>query len=239
MFNIRRFSNISEYQNYKNSSAYKYPSLSKIGQAGVFDENTVVKYNIELEEEELENTVVKYNIELEEEELRFNILSDGAITWNLVGDTNDASQTIQYSKNGGAWTNLASSIEGASIEVQTGDMLKFKGTNTAYGSHEYIDGSSASHTVSSNFGATCQFSVLGNIMSLVSADFANPDLVLTTDFEFAGLFKDCEGIVDASNLILPATTLSASCYRELFFLKLYIIFNHSILIKNPSLAYFR
>ena len=48
-------------------------------------------------------------------------------------------------------------------------------------------------------------------------DYEQPyNKTLVYKFPFFGLFRGCPGIVDASELILPATTLSNNCYVEMF-----------------------
>lgn len=57
----------------------------------------------------------------------------------------------------------------------------------------------------------------GNIMSLLFGDDFEEQTDLTGyKYAFSTLFKNCRGVVDASNLILPATTLVESCYQYMF-----------------------
>ena len=56
--------------------------------------------------------------------------------------------------------------------------------------------------------------ISGNIMSLISYDFAN-SYTLTEDYTFARLFDDCK-VVNAEHLVLPATALTNYCYYGLF-----------------------
>ena len=68
----------------------------------------------------------------------------------------------------------------------------------------------------SRFHGTASFNVEGNIMSLIKPDFYdNPVYTLNRNYQFYGLFRSSE-VVDASNLILPATTLYNYCYAAMF-----------------------
>ena len=81
------------------------------------------------------------------------------------------------------------------------DKVEFYGTATSYNG--------------TTFGGTAQVNVYGNIMSLVSADFAD-NKALTEDNAFAYLFKNYTTLKDASALLLPATTLTTYCYGSMF-----------------------
>lgn len=60
------------------------------------------------------------------------------------------------------------------------------------------------------------FKVYGNIMSLVYGDdFKNKTSLEGKDYAFYYLFQSNK-IIDASNLVLPATTLSDRCYSYMF-----------------------
>ena len=141
--------------------------------------------------------------------LTFNVTSDGAIKWAKSGSAMQE-KTILYKLNDGEWTSITSNSSGSalSISVVSGDTIQFKGDNATYST-----GSNA-YTYFIASGAT--FTVSGNIMSLIdSTDFATAT-VLTEDYALCGLFKSCTGLTDASNLVLPATTLTLGCYRSLF-----------------------
>ena len=136
----------------------------------------------------------------------FEILTSGTITWNL-SDASGTAKTISYKKNNGSWTNITSTTSGASINVNNGDIIKFKGSNTTYGT---------SSTDYNCFGGTATFNVYGNIMSLIGGDTFDTLKTLSSSYTFYALFKD-SNIINADNLILPATTLSAYCYMYMFY----------------------
>ena len=67
------------------------------------------------------------------------------------------------------------------------------------------------------FSSTTMFDVEGNIMSLLYGDdFENEKSLLGKDWAFMDLFSGCTTVVNAENLILPATTLSKMCYCNMF-----------------------
>ena len=103
------------------------------------------------------------------------------------------SSSAYFSINGGEWTL------GSTINVSNGDKVRFKSDNF----------------YSTPFsGNTLAFNVYGNIESLEYGD--NFVGQTSNNVAFTGLFRDCTGLVDASNLVLPATTLAGSCYHTMF-----------------------
>jgi len=135
--------------------------------------------------------------------LTFTVQEGGTINWK--SSTADIAKTIQYSKNGDAWTNITSTIDGATIDVVAGDILRFKGYNETYAE------SRGDYTF---FGGTAIFAASGNIMSLVDGD--NFDTLKTvSDYAFAQLFAGCAGLTSAPEL--PATTLASYCYYNMFY----------------------
>lgn len=136
--------------------------------------------------------------------LTFDIVTPGTIVWKTESPLNV--KKISYSINNGEWTEIRPSTTGVSFNVSVGDKVRFKGNNTAYG---------ASDTGSNTFnGSTASFNVQGNIMSLTNGDsFANATTI--SDYTFASLFNNTK-VVNAKNLILPATTLTSHCYYSMF-----------------------
>ena len=152
-----------------------------------------VQYNEPWVSLTIENNSVNYNAEEGSYEwyvsqpLTMKILSDGTISWKLINNT------VQYSKNDGDWTDMNS---GTSISVTDGDVVKFKGTNTDY--------------YNNYFQTTCSFNLEGNILSLLNG---KPNII---EHCFGDLFRNCTGLIDASNFVLPATTLAFGCYANMF-----------------------
>ena len=126
----------------------------------------------------------------------------GTIGWKCT----DASvaKTIQYSKDFGAtWTNLTSTTSGATVAVNAGDIVWFKGTNSAYGSVMY----------SNCFTLSNKAHVYGNVNSLTGNSTS------VSKYCFKYLFKNCSNlyIYESKKIILPATTLANYCYSYMFY----------------------
>lgn len=136
--------------------------------------------------------------------LTFRVLSDGTIAWNSIGSGQE--KVIQYSLNGAAWTSITASTS-TTISVTTGDVVRFKGTNSSYA----VDKSNYSGFE----GGTASFNIEGNIMSLVYGNDFEGQTALTGTYNFCSIFK-LSNCVSAENLILPATTLTNYCYRAMF-----------------------
>lgn len=140
--------------------------------------------------------------------LRFIVKSDGVINWKWT-ESSSAAKTIEYSLNSGiTWSSITSTSEGVSINVSSGDTVLFRGNNSQLGI-----GQNQASTFS---GTTCEFDVEGNVMSLLYGDNFSDQTTLESGFTFHRLFFYCTGLTSAENLILPATTLSESCYRTMF-----------------------
>ena len=143
------------------------------------------------------------------EPLTFKIISGGTIVWKSA-DTSIA-KTISYSKdNGDTWTNITSNENGANINVNSGDVIIFKGDNSRYAK------GLLTYNAFQTTGDTL-FSVQGNIMSLIdSTGFATAETLIDS-YTFCKLFYNCSGLVSAENLILPATALTECCYHTMFY----------------------
>ena len=128
----------------------------------------------------------------------FEALEDGTFSFNKKATSDD----IQYSMdNGSTWASL---VSGETVSVVTGDKVMWKSTITP--SKLFGIG---------YFSSSNKFNVSGNIMSLLYGDdFKGQTSLEGKDGAFARLFNS--GLIDASNLILPATTLAKSCYEGMF-----------------------
>lgn len=133
--------------------------------------------------------------------LTFEILESGKIVWKSTD--NNINKTIYYKQNNNDWNSITSNPNGSYIDVNKGDIIQFKGNS-----------STALHNSSySTFdGTTCTFNIYGNIISLISDNF----LIEPNEFIFSNLFKNCINLIDISNLILPQTKTSWSCYNSMF-----------------------
>ena len=154
----------------------------------------------------------------ERQYLTFEIISGGSINW--VGRTN--TNIIEYKVNNGAWTQLGGQTR-QFITVNTGDIVKFRGDNAAYGSSQIpAYGSFNYDTILSSPIAT--YKAYGNVMSLISSTGFTGLTSFSANYALCGLFSGgtmeedgvYHGLVDVSNLVLPATGLTLGCYMYMF-----------------------
>ena len=112
----------------------------------------------------------------------------------------------EYRIDDGSWISLAKDT--ATSSINTGQQIQFKIDNP---------------TISSSYGIgtftiSNKCNVSGNIMSLLYGDdFIDKNDLTDKDYAFYNLFRNCTKIVDASELILPATTLANNCYHYMFY----------------------
>lgn len=111
--------------------------------------------------------------------------------------------TVQYSTNGGrTWSDYSSAISLANV----GDKVMFRGNNNVY-----YSGSA------SKFNCSQDCYIYGNIMSLVSST-GYPTATTFGNTAFREMFKGNSHLKShaTKHLILPATTLTGSCYQYMF-----------------------
>ena len=164
--------------------------------------------------------------------LAFDILSDGKIYWTTIlqgqgsHEPDYYKKTIQYSKdNGETWTSITSDVLATEedfpsvyIEVSTGDTVLIKGNNSHYSDFEGFDTMIYTQFISGIEGPDdhTSFNVRGNIMSLIGGDNFDNLTTLNDPYTFVKIFNYNAGLIDASQLILPATTLTEGCYWGMF-----------------------
>lgn len=118
------------------------------------------------------------------------------------------SNNIQYSvDNGSTWTTLAT---GNTVSLNSGDTAMFKASGITPTGADGIG----------HFSSTDSYKVYGNVMSLVYGDNFSGQTTMS-NYQFIGLFCTStvlqdSGLTDASNLVLPATTLTDFCYFRMF-----------------------
>ena len=127
--------------------------------------------------------------------------------------------TLQYSKNGGAWTTITPQTgDTGAISVVAGDKIAWKGVNSG------LTNSTASYRCSF-CASTCTYKISGNIMSLLHGDnFRNAYFIGSTTgnyndwgtYTFARVFAQCTGLTDASKLALPASASCTAVYYAMF-----------------------
>ena len=121
-----------------------------------------------------------------------------------IGFAPVSNQYCYYSTDSGLTWQSSSAI--TVYNLNAGDKVLFKGNLYPYEQYSGIGG------ISSNK----RYKAYGNIMSLLYGDlFSNQTSLNGMVNVFNGLFAT-EDITDASNLILPATTLTEGCYSSMF-----------------------
>jgi len=129
------------------------------------------------------------------------------LTFRALEDTTFALSTndVYYSlDNGTTWTLLTAGT--STPTILAGHTIKWKGELTP-----------ATASGIGTFSSTGIFDATGNVMSLLYGDnFEGEDDLTGKTWCFGYLFSNSK-IANARNLILPAMTLSADCYRYMFF----------------------
>ena len=148
---------------------------------------------------------------------------DGTISFNIWKSmgTNMITSVSYSTDNGETWTttnntNNKSENLVITVNVNEGDRVMWKANAQQTGYYEEDAESGDVVYVGSFFSSTCEFDVEGNVMSMI-----NDATGLTYDAQLCCLFYDYYGeteclVVDASKLLLPATTLTDSCYFNMF-----------------------
>ena len=137
--------------------------------------------------------------------LTFEMLETGSIVFTT--NTSGFSRTITFSKNGGVRQTCMATTSGNSISVREGDVIQFYGNNSSYcenGVRNCTLNSSAKHKIK------------GNIMSLISESNFWSLKQFDSDYVFSYIFGSSTGLIDASELILPAEILTIQCYAGMF-----------------------
>ena len=133
------------------------------------------------------------------EYLTFVALEDGTFKFSTY-DENIISYSVDEGKT---WTELAANTD--SPTVTTGNKIMWTGELTKERWNSGIG----------NFVSTGPFDVQGNIMSLLYGDDFNNETYYLETYIFSNLFNG-QYVVNAKNLVLPATTLSNYCYEYMF-----------------------
>ncbi|MCR4665236.1 MAG: leucine-rich repeat protein [Paludibacteraceae bacterium] len=112
---------------------------------------------------------------------------------------------VEYSTDGITWTTYSSAITLASA----GDKVSFRGNNATY---------STGTTLYAHFDCSDHCYIYGNIMSLVDAENYVTATTLTEAYTFYRMFYLNNRIWNhaSKDLVLPATTLTESCYYSMF-----------------------
>lgn len=151
---------------------------------------------VEEPEEPSEPEVVDYS----QIPVTIEIIEDGDGIVKFMDNNRDIA--YQYSiDNGNTWNDGTGETE---IRLNNGEKAQFRNADILTG--EQIGW----------FNIQTRYKVYGNIMSLIDFNTYKENKTLS---EYANIFKNLftmSWCVDASNLILPATTLSYGCYENMF-----------------------
>ena len=134
--------------------------------------------------------------------LTFRITKSGNIIWN-----GSASKTIMYSKDSGStWTSISPKN---TFSVSKDEVVFVKGNNSTYYDsfikYNYFGGTAT----------TAQFSVEGNILSMIYGDSFSGQTTISSENTFRRLFYKCTGLTSAENLIFP-NNITYMCYEGMF-----------------------
>lgn len=125
----------------------------------------------------------------------------------IMKDPSWPDKTLYYSRDGGAtWKKvlIGSNVIYDFDDIQQGDTVYFKGDNPERGLRGY-------HFRTNDGRWSAKLS--GNIMSLLYGDNFVGQTTIIPEYAFANMLLNYTGIIDASGLVLPATTLSKGCYN--------------------------
>ena len=123
--------------------------------------------------------------------LKFTFVSGG--TWIYP----NSKEKIEYSINNGKWIR----IYAKKLSVLSGDTIRVRGTNNVYDNN--------------TFGGTAYFNLSGNIMALIGGVNYEDLKELNYNRAFEKIFAN-SNVVEASELLLPATALTDYCYNSMF-----------------------
>jgi hypothetical protein len=101
------------------------------------------------------------------------------------------------------------SMDTSDVTLKVGDKVMFRGENTDYATTKNND--------YNHIDCDKIIKVYGNIMSLIQKTGFETLTALTAANAFKKLFMANVKLIDASDLLLPAETLTDYCYREMFF----------------------
>ncbi len=136
-----------------------------------------------------------------------------AVSGGSISIYNPNGLTIEYKIENKDWVSANSTT--ISIRVNAKERVWFRGLNESYARGNSEDG----YTPTTFNCYNGEFYLFGNLMSLIYGDEYESNNEISGEFAFFKLFFQNTNIVNHPNLDieLPATTLSASCYRNMFY----------------------
>ena len=149
----------------------------------------------------------------ENQYLTTKALNSGTITFTISSQVSTSNVTnVSYRKNSGEWVTTANSSSEVviTVNVATNDIIEWKGNATCYCGGGTFESSS-------HWGGTASFDVYGNLMSMLyDIDFRGKTAYPSTKTRATQHMFSSASVIDATNLILPATTCYGQAYMCLF-----------------------
>ena len=164
-----------------------------------------------------DNTLVTGNKSYEyyrNEYFTLSVMENGEITITIPSKVNSTyASYLSYSKDKSDWTETVvdSTDQTITILVSTGDKVYLQGNALRWA---ITPGPPSSASINS----TANIIASGNIMSLLYGEEFKDKTAFPNEagFVFYELFKNNTHLINAENLILPATTLTQYCYYGMF-----------------------
>lgn len=126
--------------------------------------------------------------------------------------------TLYYSMDGGAnWLELPPNTSTNLIKKGRKIIWKCDYESLTTTRTETVEDVETTYYGIGTFSSTGKFIVYGNIMSLLYADNFENQKTIPNEHQFRSLFEECQNIVFARDLILPATSLKQYTYYRCFF----------------------
>lgn len=136
-----------------------------------------------------------------------------AVSGGTISISNPNGLTIEYKVEKKDWKKANDTT--IDIKVSAEEHVWFRGKNESYTKGNADDGYTQT-TFKCYYG---QFYLYGNLMSLIYGDEYESKTSITVEYAFSGLFYQNVNLINhpQKDIELPATTLSASCYRNMFY----------------------
>ena len=125
-----------------------------------------------------------------------------------------ANAQVKFTKSSGVTGTLYYSYDNANWDTYT-DGTFINLNNRIYFRGNLINDNGEEYGIGT-FELSANTVIEGNIMSLIYNDNFINQTTIPYGWIFYTLFHDCTSLIDASNLILPATTLAECCYENMF-----------------------
>ncbi len=147
-------------------------------------------------------------IDYSQEYLTIESLADNNTIKFTKPSSSTEAKTIYWSSDKTIWNSVSSADADTTLKtLSNNEKIYIKGSNNTY---------APSTSAYNYFSSNAEFNISGNIMSLIYGDnFIGQTTLPSDSYIFYDIFVNSK-VVDASNLILPATTLQPNCYMSMF-----------------------